>query len=103
MLNRNTDTRWAKTLINALKNDVEDVPDGWLTSDGVGKEMGVARTQALKMLKTLREKDLVETRFYRVCVNKEYGVVRKVAFYRLKDQKAMEIPKKSKPKFCKKK
>ena len=41
-VHRRTDTEWAKTLYNALKNEVEQVPKGWLTSDEVAKEMVVS-------------------------------------------------------------
>lgn len=82
-VHRRTDTEWAKTLYNALKNEVEQVPKGWLTSDEVAKEMGVERTQALKMLKKLRTKGLVDVRHWRRCVNEDYGIVRKVAHYKL--------------------
>lgn len=82
-IHRRTDTEWAKTLYNALKNDVDKIPRGFLNSDQVAREMGVERTQALKMLKKLRERGLVEVRHFRAVVNEEYGIVRKVAHYKL--------------------
>jgi len=74
---------WAKTLYSALANEAESVPKGWLNSDQVAEKLGVNRTQALKFLKRRRAKGLVETEYFRVCVNDEFGLVRKVPHYRL--------------------
>lgn len=81
--------QWAKTLYNALANEQEEVPKGWLNSDQVAEKLGVNRTQALKFLKKLRMKKLVEMTYIRRCVNEDFGLVRKVPHYRLpkKNQK----------------
>lgn len=82
---------WARTLYSALSNEQEEVPKGWLNSDQVAEKLGVNRTQALKFLKKLREKKLVEMAYFRRCVNKDFGLVRKVPHYRLPDKKAKSL------------
>jgi predicted ArsR family transcriptional regulator len=74
---------WSRALYSALANDAEKVPKDWLNSDQVADQLGVNRTQALKFLKRLRLKNLVEMTYFRVCVNDEFGLVRKVPHYRL--------------------
>ena len=67
-----------------LNKRVDIVPPEWLTSDEVAAKFGVCRSQAIKLLKDMREDGHVETRNFRVVINKEYGVARPVAHYRIK-------------------
>lgn len=78
-----TKNAWTRVLHSALSSEVERVPKDWLNSDQVAEQLGVNRTQALKFLKRLRLKNLVEMCYFKVCVNDEFGLVRKVPHYRL--------------------
>lgn len=82
---------WAKTLYSALANQQEEVPKGWLNSDQVAEKLGVNRTQALKFLKKLRAMKLVEMTYFRRCVNDDFGLVRKVPFYRLPEKSSKTL------------
>lgn len=74
---------WTRVLHLALSKEAETVPKDWLNSDQVAEQLGVNRTQALKFLKRLRERNLVEVEYFKICVNEEFGLVRKVPHYRL--------------------
>ena len=74
---------WARTLYSALTNEAEKVPSDWLNSDQVAEQLGVNRASALKALKKLKCKKLVDVKYFRICVNDDVGLVRKVPHYRL--------------------
>jgi len=78
-----TKNAWTRVLYSALSNEAEKVPKDWLNSDQVAEQLGVNRTQALKFLKRLKLKNLVEIAYFKVCINDEFGLVRKVPHYRL--------------------
>lgn len=74
---------WTKAIQNLLRKDAEQVPPEWLNSDQVAEQLGVNRTQALKFLKKLKEKNMVDVEYFKICVNDDFGLVRKVPHYRL--------------------
>ena len=86
MLHRKTKGKdeWTKLLMQTLTKNVDVIPPGWLTSDQVAQKFGVQRSQAIKLLKDMREDGLVEARQFRVVINKEYGVARPQMHYRIK-------------------
>jgi predicted ArsR family transcriptional regulator len=86
MLHRKTKGKdeWTKLLMQTLTKNVDVIPPGWLTSDQVAKKFGVQRSQAIKLLKDMREDGLVEAKQFRVVINKEYGVARPQVHYRIK-------------------
>ena len=85
MLHRHSKDKneWTKILHSALTNTADEVPKDWLTTDQVGEQLGVNRAQAGKFLKILKLRDLVELKYFRVCVNDEFSLTREVPHYKL--------------------
>jgi hypothetical protein len=86
MLHRKTKGKdeWTRLLMHTLTKNVDVVPPGWLTSDQVAEKFGVQRSQAIKLLKDMRDDGKIETKAFRVVINKEYGVARPQMHYRIK-------------------
>lgn len=84
---------WARAIQAALSKQAEEVPKDWLNSDQVAEQLGVNRTQALKFLKRLKDEGLVEVEYFKICVNKDFGLVRKVPHYRLPKKELTKTPK----------
>ena len=83
MIHKNINTEWAKTLHNALKKEVEQVPKGFYTNKQVAQQLGVRSAQATKVLKELRSRGLCEVKSFRAIVNEESTIIRSVPHYRL--------------------
>lgn len=76
-------SEWAEALDVVLKKHVDEVPKGWLTSEEVGKKMGVKFGQASRFLALMIKEGMVEKRKFKVASRHGTGLVRPTEHYRL--------------------
>lgn len=74
---------WAEALESVLKKQVDDVPKDWLTSEQVGKKMGIKFGQASKFLNLMIKEGVVEKRKFKIMSRHGTGLVRPTEHYRL--------------------
>lgn len=80
---RNKKNAWAIALEKVLAEAVDEVPEGWLNTYGIAKEMGLSEEQAGKAVTILKQKGKVEVRKFRVKSNGKTGIIKKICYYRL--------------------
>ena len=76
-------TEWAEALDVVLKRQVDEVPKDWLTSEEVGKKMGLKFGQASRFLALMIKEGMVEKKKFKVASRHGTGLVRPTEHYRL--------------------
>ena len=76
-------TEWAEALDVVLRRQVDEVPSGWLTSDEVGRKMGLKFGQASRFLGLMIKEGMVEKKKFKVASRHGTGLVRPTEHYRL--------------------
>jgi predicted ArsR family transcriptional regulator len=82
-LKRGGNTPWIKALQSVLNKQTDDVPEGWLTSEQVGKQMNLSFGQASKFLAMMIQDGVVEKKKFKVLSKHGTGIVRPTEHYRL--------------------
>jgi hypothetical protein len=82
-LKRGGNTPWIKALQSVLEKQTDDVPEGWLTSEQVGKQMNLNFGQASKFLAMMIQDGVVEKKKFKVLSKHGTGIVRPTEHYRL--------------------
>jgi predicted transcriptional regulator len=82
-LKRGGNTPWIKALQAVLEKQTDDVPEGWLTSEQVGKQMNLNFGQASKFLALMIQDGVVEKKKFKVLSKHGTGIVRPTEHYRL--------------------
>lgn len=76
-------TEWAEALDVVLKKQVDEVPKDWLTSEEVGKKMGLKFGQASRFLALMIKEGIVEKKKFKVASRHGTGLIRPTEHYRL--------------------
>lgn len=76
-------SEWAEALDVVLKRQVDEVPKGWLTSEEVGKKMGLKFGQASRFLALMIKEGIVEKKKFKVASRHGTGLIRPTEHYRL--------------------
>ncbi|NDC18765.1 MAG: hypothetical protein EBZ87_00645 [Microbacteriaceae bacterium] len=82
-LKRGGNTPWIKALQVVLQKQTDEIPEGWLTSEEVGRQMNIKFGQASKFLRIMIKDGLVEKRKFKVISKHGTGLVRPTEHYRL--------------------
>lgn len=76
-------TEWADALQVVLRKQVDEVPKGWLTSDEVGKKMGLKFGQASRFIAMMIQEGMVEKKKFKIASRHGTGLIRPTEHYRL--------------------
>ena len=63
--------------------DVDEIPNGWLTSFEACKKLGVSVSQGTKWLAIMRKSGVIEMKKFKIRTSGRTGVVRLTEHYRL--------------------
>lgn len=80
---RSVKGEWAEALQKVLIKDVDEIPNGWLTSFEACKKLGVSVSQGTKWLAIMRKSGVIEMKKFKIRTSGRTGVVRLTEHYRL--------------------
>lgn len=80
---RSVSGEWADALQRVLIKDVDDIPNGWLTSHQACKQLGVSVSQGTKWLAMMRKAGVIQMKKFKIKTSGRTGVIRLTEHYRL--------------------
>lgn len=83
MIKRDKKCEWVVALDRLIHKEIDEVPKGWKTREQIAVEMGVSSNQASKVLKRLKDGNMLKVCKFKVKSSGKYGIIRKIDHYML--------------------
>lgn len=83
MIKRNRASEWVMALEELICKEVDKVPDGWKTRDGIAREMGVSANQASKCITRLKRAKMIDVQKFKIKSAGKHGLIKRIDHYKL--------------------